>query len=281
MASPASRLLTLPREIRNHLYSYLPHEKELRFGWQSTVHTTYGAIAMHVENAPPLNLLLTHPQLHNEYLEVENLSARFRPLPCFVLNFHISEPALARLQQVDLSIKQAKAPHHKPWAVIEDFVEWLSLKSPHISTIRVAILEELPQEMEVHRRELDNNTMTTAFRDGNVFLPSPPGSLIKLPLRRCGQGYRYAYSTSFQLQPANSSKEEFHYHNIYKSGAWLFSSKTEHKHWDPARELPANWPLRGYPADVLDRLPQGDLEKAVRMGREMQEWKELAVEAAT
>jgi hypothetical protein len=65
----APHLLTLPREIRDSIYSHLRHEVVLRCQYES----------LQLQNAPIVAVLLTHSQLYHEYKETDyykNLSCK-------------------------------------------------------------------------------------------------------------------------------------------------------------------------------------------------------------
>ena len=65
-------LLTLPQEIRDHIYSYLHHGVSLR------IRTKHRAQHIRMQNAPIVAVLLTHSKLYHEYKDADcfkNLSA--------------------------------------------------------------------------------------------------------------------------------------------------------------------------------------------------------------
>ena len=58
-------LMTLPREVRDNIYSYLRHKVMLR------VPTEHRTQALQVKNAPIVAVLLTHSQLYHEYKDAD------------------------------------------------------------------------------------------------------------------------------------------------------------------------------------------------------------------
>ena len=79
MAEPPN-LLTLPQELRDQIFSYLPHhDKRFRSVWKITepgqpLRQSHSCLShfcpatIYVQNSPQLSLLLTHPQLYAEYI---------------------------------------------------------------------------------------------------------------------------------------------------------------------------------------------------------------------
>jgi hypothetical protein len=80
----APNLLTLPREIRDQIYTHLNHDLRYRHAIVSTDRTCpkHGNIVRTtIEDAPCFGLLLSHSQLHDEYLcaiQHQTRSARIR-----------------------------------------------------------------------------------------------------------------------------------------------------------------------------------------------------------
>lgn len=72
MTTTSPSLLTLPRELRDHIYSYLTQNLNFCVFYDidnlSEVRSEK-AFTIHIENAPIAGVLLSHPRLHNEYLE--------------------------------------------------------------------------------------------------------------------------------------------------------------------------------------------------------------------
>jgi hypothetical protein len=72
MTSTSPSLLTLPRELRDHIYSYLTQELNFCVSYdagQLPEVRQEKAFAIHIENAPLGSVLLSHSRLHDEYLE--------------------------------------------------------------------------------------------------------------------------------------------------------------------------------------------------------------------
>lgn len=68
MVSPtSSRLLTIPREIRDEVYKYLYHEVSHRYLYLNSSGTRIRTLNVKLANAPILNLLLTHSRIYEEY----------------------------------------------------------------------------------------------------------------------------------------------------------------------------------------------------------------------
>src|SRR5690242_14218221 len=73
MASSTCRLLALPREIRNIIYSYLHHDITVDWGYKHSSFPIGGhlAVPIFLYNAPLLTLLRTCKLLFEEYRQAE------------------------------------------------------------------------------------------------------------------------------------------------------------------------------------------------------------------
>ena len=117
MTSAKPHLLTIPREIRNEIYSYL-HQRitfQDRLYRKLTDGRNLDAVFC-FENAPLINVLLTHSRLYDEYKE----SDCFR-IPSAVLNAYYNDrlrghascsmrnvPTLARMQHITLLVSNVR-----------------------------------------------------------------------------------------------------------------------------------------------------------------------------
>ncbi|CAA9963196.1 hypothetical protein PTMSG1_06564 [Pyrenophora teres f. maculata] len=71
MAEPPT-LLTLPREIRDQIFSYLYHEKRFKWVWKPFAEPSSFDLVilglLYLHNSPQLSVLLTHSQLYAEHM---------------------------------------------------------------------------------------------------------------------------------------------------------------------------------------------------------------------
>jgi hypothetical protein len=90
-ASQMANLLTLPREIRDQIYTYLTRDLTVQWhrgidDWKSTLETT---VDIEIKDAPLFHVLLTPSQLRDEYLESTvfkrfSIMLRFAPRRMFI-----------------------------------------------------------------------------------------------------------------------------------------------------------------------------------------------------
>jgi hypothetical protein len=81
MASTVPNLLTLPRELRDLIYSYLTHDIAVTVSYDSSdlpLVRSDRAFAVHVTDAPVPSVLRVHSRLHDEYQEAPCFSRPFR-----------------------------------------------------------------------------------------------------------------------------------------------------------------------------------------------------------
>jgi hypothetical protein len=67
----SSRLLALPRELRDNIYTLLTHNLVFKDNYQ----LSYNKISVAIRGAPVAQLLLVNRQLHDEYKETIRCSA--------------------------------------------------------------------------------------------------------------------------------------------------------------------------------------------------------------
>ncbi|KAI0586995.1 hypothetical protein Alg215_01732 [Pyrenophora tritici-repentis] len=78
MTEPPPTLLTLPRELRDQIFSYLYHEKRFKWAGESPDNPSYFDLCslalwshhakIYLHNSPQLSVLLTHSQLYAEHM---------------------------------------------------------------------------------------------------------------------------------------------------------------------------------------------------------------------
>ena len=93
MAANPPHLLTLPREIRNQIYSYL--HKEVVVHTQRT--PSVFAVQLRLENVPYMSMLLINSQIYHEYREADcfqNLTAHFNL--CWDYEYAKKSPVMVR-----------------------------------------------------------------------------------------------------------------------------------------------------------------------------------------
>ena len=138
----APHLLTMPREIRNHIYEHIHHKVKI------VVYEKLLLYRIRVQQAPYVGLFLTHSRLRDEYTESKvftNLSASFEWIDgfCPTLNYHHLEdkrlaPMLIRLRHINVSVAST-VNSSLAWSEFESLCSTLRDKSPCLVTIRTAL----------------------------------------------------------------------------------------------------------------------------------------------
>jgi hypothetical protein len=219
MAATSPTLLTLPRELRDQIYSYLTHEVQVSSVTYDRSVFTYMRLnrrTVYADNAPVVNVLRVHSRLRDEYLQA----------PCFTgleITLYIDkatksestgQEAIPQLSKtIDIEAQFAsllrKAKHiriildcgkwgsctHRllvdhlaqHWFDIEDFANDFSNdhRSDPISSIKIAY-RHMPHEHIPHAL-LGSYTELTAQKDPGP----PPSSLGGIPLLQRAQGNRF------------------------------------------------------------------------------------------
>ena len=195
MATAApSRLLTLPREIRNIIYDFLSREIDLR-----TINELGGvATVVHITNAPCVEVLLTHSRLHDEYLEVEcfrNLSAAITRVEQWKNDIKWlstaqlkvkDDAALARVKTVTFRCIYGRKIARGPIEMIDA----LFARGATLHTVRL-IEESRVEEGYMKKTRGKEPTYTNLLPASKVHQNTPMmGQIHGLPLRQAGFGMR-------------------------------------------------------------------------------------------
>jgi hypothetical protein len=159
-----ANLLTIPREIRDIIYSYLHHPVQV-CSYQSL-----RTANLKLRNAPLVAVLQTHPQVYKEYQAADC----FKNLSC-VLTYR-QVPALASFAEI---IRTTSPADSKSFSNISH----VELRSPVYLTLS-CILNLIP-------RELCENP--TKFESAAPPMPPPHQSLFGLELIQVAKGYNFSW----------------------------------------------------------------------------------------
>jgi hypothetical protein len=178
IAMPSPTLLSLPREIRNIVYSHLHQDLSLDWGFRMYPFPLGGHCAVRIEmrNAPIPEVFRTCAQIYHEYNQ-----GRYLRKPGITISgdstFHMleSEPTnqarvfkvLGGIQQLNfvLDTKDGESAKER-WASVDELSEAIAVLSPKLDTICV-IATPLPNT------ELDWSLPQTNTPESNS-APSPP-----------------------------------------------------------------------------------------------------------
>lgn len=229
-APQLSPLLTLPRELRNLIYSHLPGEEEP--DWSETSLFPTFCLLYRVHNAPTLALLHAHPRLREECLDIiekqgvsVTLCDRDRLQPCHIDAPHQLPPIRKRrtlpldtlftryIRHVTILVPNSHEDVNEwTWNTTRRFVSVLAPKTPFLATIRIEYQYRSQTLLQHH-----NNTY--ARFDMSPFMLVPPSYLDTLQLVQRVEGYR------LEQEPISESEHRSprRRHRCLTYGCYLFS----------------------------------------------------------
>jgi hypothetical protein len=280
MAAP--HLLTLPRELRDQIYSYLSSDEP---GWRLTKLFSPEPVRFRFHNAPNLNVLHTHPRLRNEYFEAgwtRELSVTFRlgvssgpftdldttnkmykspTIPADILFTHW-------IRHVTILVDRGhrgrgdNTPGKQWWNTIRQLVEALAETAMVLLTVKIAIQQHARTRLQHH---LDAYPW---FRT-RYFLTPPPSFVHALWLVQRCEGWRLDRDSVLFVGPAPPPPglpQTRLVHGVVKNGCYLYAcGEYEERLWKRT-EVGELFPVRAYSRAL-------ELPHAV-MAHEMREWRE-------
>jgi hypothetical protein len=226
MASPT--LLTLPREIRNNVYSRL--SKELQFDWLwainkvyippgffdeayglASIPALYDVVEVLFHNAPDPAVPAAHSRLRAEYLEEQELPHEGLSV-CITLKLrtvHLNESGTNE-QHTDAYVKSAfaKVKHvalnvdfpsygldHNP-SKLPDFLGFLLPKLTNLKTLRITLRQSSASRLILDMDLLQELLPLGLAERAVEFLPVLPNVLAGLHAVQRGEGYHVGYAKS-------------------------------------------------------------------------------------
>ncbi|KAF9691658.1 hypothetical protein EKO04_010243 [Ascochyta lentis] len=265
-------LLSLPREIRDQIYSYLHQPRQLR--WELNKHDVH-CVAMRVPKAPVAAVLRTCTRLHEEYRESRLLrtlaatisttratnheTAALTDLQCHAVEGSVIMHAVpAPIEHVatllasirDLTIlvnnKRSMTEDSTIWSELQTLESILSPFHQTLSTIRIGIHQwQDPHPLQMNSRH-ETKRYTDPSLDTSSFMPTPNTTFMGKPLVQQAAGYRLQL-VLLQLHPSDQRDllERFHRH---KTGVYVYSNESAIRlvnnglYWDEA-EVVAGFPM--------------------------------------
>jgi hypothetical protein len=263
MAASRPNFLTLPRELRDRVYSHLT--RQLDFNWDgSGVFTLRSAdgdeqlmepVPIRVLNCPLPQVLCVHPRIYEEYNTVclKNLEAIIDPAlhmlekSCFSphwLSKDSSDAVLAHLRHVTLFVTlHAKTTFHNlDWQTHLSLLHALTTRAEALSTVRIAVRQQYHMDSPTFDELQMATVLTPAAKrlieaDSHPFLPHMPPTLGDMPLVQRGEGYHIGYAPTYlsirALQSTTSLPTSRTYtigsrvcclsHAIRKIGVYMYS----------------------------------------------------------
>ncbi|KZM21272.1 uncharacterized protein EKO05_0011503 [Ascochyta rabiei] len=243
-------LLALPREIRDHIYSYLHQPHQLR--WELNEHDIH-CVAVQVPKAPIAAVLRTCTRLHEEYRESRLLrtlaatisttratnheTAALTDLQCHAVEgsviMHAAPALIEHVATLLASIRDLTILANNKRSMTEDSTIWSELQtleailSPFhqtLSTIRIGI----HQWQDPHPLQMNSRRETKKYTDSSLntssFMPTPNATFMGKPLAQQAAGYRLQL-VLLQLHPWDQKDllERFHRH---KTGVYVYSNES-------------------------------------------------------
>lgn len=242
-------ILSLPREIRNQIYSYLHQPLQLR--WELNKHDVH-CVAIKVPEAPVPAVFQTCTRLHEEYREsrmLRNLAATISTtratnhetaaltdLQCHAVQgsviMHAKSAPIENVATLLASIKNLTILVDNKRSMTEDSSIWSelqtleSLLSPFhqtLSTVRIGF----HQWQDPHPLQMGSRRETKTYRDPSLststFMPAPSKTFMGKALIQQAAGYRLQL-VLLQLHPSDPKDllERFHRH---KTGVYVYSDE--------------------------------------------------------
>lgn len=242
--------LSLPREIRDQIYSYLHQPLQLR--WELNKQDIHCA-TIEVPKAPISAVFRTCTRLHDEYRESRLLrtlaatisttratnhetAAALNDLQCHAVEDSIimhAKPApienvailLASVRDLTILIdnKRSMTEDSTIWNELRTLESLLSPFHQTLSTIRIGI----HQWQDPHPLQMNSRRETKTYTDPSLstanFMPTPNTTFMGKPLVQQAAGYRLQL-VLLQLHPSDQKDllERFHRH---KTGVYVYSNE--------------------------------------------------------
>jgi hypothetical protein len=145
MASITPHLLSLPREIRDEIYSYLHHELELESPLYTAGVNEYIVTKIRILNAPFLGVLLAHSRLRDEYQKADcflhltaTFQANYNPTPLGPRSTNArTRAALSNTKHVTITMCASERSETHRWSA--KIIDTLTNISPDLRSLCVVM----------------------------------------------------------------------------------------------------------------------------------------------
>jgi hypothetical protein len=271
MTPPTAHLLTIPRELRDQIYSYLTHSFQRT--WMSQDQRF--SCVIRYENAPLPSLFLAHTRLRDEYLEAvrdKPPSATFiadspRSILASLLEDNDFKYRGLELLYNATLVVDYRPPYEADFSLqLIPCIVVLGARAPRLRTIQVALARRLATMSHKQLpmvRHIMNHVHTTAG------YPSMPANVIHLPLTQKTEAFHIRYN---EPDPMRESEDKVH--QVKHLAYFIFTNEDVEKYaWNQENAL-ATWKPSKYPQEVLDTCPRESVERVASMPFELRDWKE-------
>jgi hypothetical protein len=308
MEATSPNLLTLPRELRDRIYSYLT--RQVDFNWErGDIFTLRGSdghvqlvepVPLRVLNCPIPGVLCVNSRIYEEYnaLCVNNLEAIIDPslhtLEAPLFNPHpksktLSEAVLAQLRHVTsfLKLHARTTSQNLDWQNQLNLIRAVITKAPHLITLKVAFRQQYHRNAPIFNDTLVPSVLIPAAErlhaSSPPFLPEIPTTIHGIPMVQRGEGYHIGFAMLTRRQTDTAPHWTYHaqdrycylFHGIRKMGVYMFArSENYAKRFWTEEEVIAQWPMRKYPAQVMENVGAEKRAAYASWPNELTEWVE-------
>jgi hypothetical protein len=308
MEATSPNLLTLPRELRDRIYSYLT--RQVDFNWErGDIFTLRGSdghvqlvepVPLRVLNCPMPELLRVHSRIYEEYNAVciNKLEAIIDPslhtLEAPLFNPHprsktLSEAVLAQIRHVTsfLKLHARTTSQNLDWQNQLNLLQTVITKAPHLITLKVAFRQQYHTNTPIFNDTMVPSVLIPAaerLRDSFThFLPEIPTTIHGMHMVQRGEGYHIGFAMLTRRQTYTAPHWTYHasgrwnyvFHGIRKMGVYMFARGENYaKRFWTEEEVIAQWPMRKYPAQVMENVGEEKRAAYARWPNELTEWVE-------
>lgn len=270
MTPAAPHLLTLPREIRDKIYSYL--FKIVDF--QVVITTDKPSVFVRIENAPLPAVSLVHSQMHGEYLDADcfrNRVATIRSTYFFfiastttTMETKLGDTMLGGVQHVNLYSMDEGIPNHStPTYSISELANYLGSKMPLLRSIRAVTLNigrylEIDSSLSVLDL-LPLNIHSVRIQDAN---------LLGLPVVQRGECWHVIWFGQTQCVPQSTTL------GVNKLIFALYTLERSRQRFWTADQVARSCTSHKPSKDVLDELSEEEINKLNMFASQVFKWTE-------
>lgn len=300
--SSAPSILTLPRELRDQIYSYLTHTIHIKWDGftKDAPRGTEGEeqllepICGQLLNCPIPSVLLIHPRIYQEYHAScgEIFEASFdeslsmKGLPDRRVWKPLDNSTIARLRHVKIKITLHVRTtfQNLDWQNHLHFLSVLTAEASQLHTLQVGIRQQhhggTPNFFD-HQVDaiLSSGARRSADDHSTHFLPEVPITLNGLSLVQRGEGYHISSTyakRNYELPQGTDGTNVLLRHVVRKIGVYTYAGQGanyEKRLWTKEK-IVSNWLMREYPKPAIDKLSTERAALWARLPRELIGWVE-------
>jgi hypothetical protein len=291
----------LPRELRDIIYSYLTHDREVTRQVETGEYQSarrYHA-TVRVTDSPVGNALRVNSQLHDEYIDTDcfqeiAIVIKFDMQGSWAERNGTSEDnstacaIFARAHDLTMFVD------HVPQCRTDDLVTWwtelqyiiheITKNTPKMSTLRLAIQHhDADFGVAIRHCDIRRHSATFSAVSRRQFLPTPPTVLANMPLAQRGEGYRVCFSHSVKSNKVQNASHVqpgeaiVAFYEVVRAGVYLYSRfETDKPYWT-VEEVVRECSLfdRANYTESSDVQSEEERKLLENLPYEMREWKEM------